>query len=104
MTCAPTATRTRDLLLRRHFRSVAVGCWMSPDVLFGCSRNGRIWPGVAPCLRSLAPRLAPRDLVSDANVRMLGGPEPSRDPRSRFKTRIEAGGRRTDSANPQGTA
>ena len=70
--CAPTATRTRDLLLRRHFRSVAGRCWVPPDVPFGCSRNGRIWPGAAPCLRSLAPRLAPRDLVSDANVRMLG--------------------------------
>ena len=31
--CAPTATRTRDLLLRRHFRSAAGWC--------------RVWPNVA---------------------------------------------------------
>src|ERR1700731_4257069 len=29
-----------------------------------------MWPGVAQDLRSLAPRLAPRNLVSGANVRM----------------------------------
>ena len=69
--CAPTATRTRDLLLRRHFRSVPGQCWVRPDVPFGCGENGWRWPGVALCLRSLAPRLAPRDPVSNANVRML---------------------------------
>jgi len=56
--CAPTATRTRDLLLRRHFRSVPGRCWR--------------WPGAALRLRSLAPRLAPRGLVSNTNVRMPG--------------------------------
>ena len=69
--CAPTATRTRDLLLRRHFRSVPGRCCVWPDVPFGCSENGWKWPGVALCLWSLAPRPAPRNLVSNANVRML---------------------------------
>ena len=39
---------------------------------FASGDNGWTWPGVAPCLRSLAPRLAPRDLVSTANVRTIG--------------------------------
>ena len=68
---APTATRTRDLLLSRHSRNVARGGPAWPDVPFSCSDYGWTWPGVAQCLRSLAPRLAPRDLVSGANVRML---------------------------------
>jgi hypothetical protein len=72
LTCAPTATRTRDLLLRRHLRSVARRCQMWPDVPFRCSDNGWTWPGAALCLWSLAPRLAPRDLVSNANVRIPG--------------------------------
>jgi hypothetical protein len=38
--CAPTATRTRDLLLRRHFRSVPGGCWAWPDVPFSQYRQG----------------------------------------------------------------
>jgi len=59
-TCAPTATRTRDLLLRRHFRSMVRRCRVSPDVPFSCSRNGWKWPGVARYLSSLAPSLAPR--------------------------------------------
>src|ERR1700722_5482859 len=42
---------------------------------FGCGQNGWQWAGVALCLWSLAPRLAPQDLVSNANVRCLR-PEP----------------------------
>jgi hypothetical protein len=38
--CAPTATRTRDLLLRRHFRSVPGGCPAWPDVPFSQYRQG----------------------------------------------------------------
>ena len=71
LTCAPTATRTRDLLLRRHFRSVPRRCWMWPDVTFGCGDYGWTWPGAALCLRSLAPRLAPRNLVSNANAQTI---------------------------------
>ena len=41
---------------------------MSPDVPFCCSENGWTWPGVASCLWSLAPSLAPT-IVSNANVR-----------------------------------
>src|SRR5579859_462541 len=44
--CAPTATRTRDLLLRRHFRSVALRCWMWPDVPVGGIAGGWMWPDV----------------------------------------------------------
>jgi hypothetical protein len=40
MTCAPSATRTRDLLLRRHFPNVAPRRPVSPDVASGCSENG----------------------------------------------------------------
>jgi hypothetical protein len=54
LTCAPTATRTRDLLLRRHFRSVAGRCRVWPDVPLGCTHSGWMWPGVALHLRSLA--------------------------------------------------
>jgi len=68
---APTATRTRDLLLRRHSRRVPGRCWAWPDVPFGAAMNGWRWPGVALCPWSLAPRLAPHDLVSSANVRMI---------------------------------
>src|ERR1700693_4784362 len=67
----PTATRTRDLLLRRHFRNAPGRCWVWPHVAFRWSDNGWMCPGVALCLWSLAPSLAPRDLISDANVRML---------------------------------
>jgi len=66
--CAPTATRTRDLLLRRQCRSVARRRLAWPDVPLRGSDNGWMWPGVARYLRSLAPRLAPRNLVSNANV------------------------------------
>jgi hypothetical protein len=45
-------------------------CWMWPDVPFGRGSLGWKWPDVASCLWSLAPRLAPQDLVSSANVRM----------------------------------
>ena len=69
MNCAPTATRTRDLLLRRHSRSVARRCRTSPDVPFRRSDNGWTWPAVALRLWSLAPSLAPSRLVSAANVR-----------------------------------
>jgi hypothetical protein len=41
-------------------------------VPFSPSRNGWIWPGAAWWLRSLAPREAPRILVSNANVRTIG--------------------------------
>jgi len=89
--CAPTATRTRDLLLRRHFRSMPGRCWVWPDVPFDRSGNGWRWPGAALCLWSLAPRLAPRDLVSSANVRMPG---------SRFGHQILSGARPQPSARP----
>ena len=48
--CAPTATRTRDLLLRRHFRSVAGWCRMWPDVPVHYSGSGWMRLGVAQCL------------------------------------------------------
>jgi hypothetical protein len=78
VTCAPSRTRTCDPLLRRHFRAVAGQCQAWPGVLSSCTDSGRMWPGVAPCLPPLAPRLAPRNLVSPANVRMI---EPSDDSR-----------------------
>jgi hypothetical protein len=47
LTCAPTTTRTRDLVLRRHFRNVAWRCHMWPDVLFRYRENGWMWPVAA---------------------------------------------------------
>jgi len=65
---APSAIRTRDLLLRRHSPDVD-GCRLVwPDVAFSCTDSGWTWPGVAQYLSLLAPRLAPRDLVSFANA------------------------------------
>jgi hypothetical protein len=68
---APSAIRTRDLLLRRHFHGVARRRWKSPDVASSCTGSGCLWRGVALCLRLLAPHLAPRNLVSRANVRAI---------------------------------
>ena len=56
LTCAPTATRTRDLLLRRHFRSVAGWCHAWPDMPLGDTHSGCMWPDVASHLWSLALR------------------------------------------------
>src|SRR5262249_62001503 len=72
--CAPSAIRTRALLLRRHFRPVAGRRWVAPDVLFSCTDNRWAWPSVAWHLSLLAPRLAPRDPVSLAHVRRLRPP------------------------------
>jgi hypothetical protein len=47
---------------------------MGPDVPFSCTDGGREWPGTAQHLSVLAPQLAPRDLVSLANVRILCPP------------------------------
>jgi hypothetical protein len=66
---APSAIRTRDLLLRRHSPGVARRCQAWPDVLFSCTDSGWKWPGVAQYLSLLAPHLAPRDLLSLSNVR-----------------------------------
>jgi hypothetical protein len=56
LTCAPTATRTRDLLLRRHFRNAAWQCWMWPDVPLDRALDSWMWPAVAQNLGALAPR------------------------------------------------
>ena len=42
---------------------------MWPDVAFSCTDSGWRWLGVAQYLPLLAPRLAPQNLVSFANVR-----------------------------------
>ena len=54
--CAPTATRTRDLLLRRHSRNPAWCRLVWPDVPLCSSGSGWMWPDVAQDLGSLAPR------------------------------------------------
>ena len=72
LSCAPSRTRTYGLLLRRQCRSVARQRRMWPDVPSRCTGNGWMWPGVARCRWSLAPRQAPRVLVSNANVGMFG--------------------------------
>jgi hypothetical protein len=42
-----------------------------PDAESSCAYRGWLWLGVALYLASLAPQLAPCDLVSLANVRMI---------------------------------
>jgi hypothetical protein len=57
--CAPSAIRTRDLLLRRHSPDLARCGWMWPDVALSCTDSGWMWPGDARYLPPLAPHLAP---------------------------------------------
>src|ERR1022692_3457024 len=44
---------------------------VSPDAPFTCGDYRWTWPGVGRCLPLLAPNLAPRNLLSAANVRYL---------------------------------
>jgi hypothetical protein len=89
--CAPSAIRTRDLLLRRHSPDVARCGWAWPDVPFTCTDNRWSWPGVARYLPALAPHLAPRHLISAANVRTI---ERSIEPSQRVAGEpLEPGGR-----------
>ncbi len=71
LSCALSRTRTYGLLLRRQSRSVARQRRTWPDVPLGRPGNGWMWPDGALDLRLLAPSLAPRDFVSNANVQML---------------------------------
>ena len=88
--------RTRDLQLRRHFRSVPGRCWAWPDAPFRYSDNGWMCPDVSRCLWPLAPRLAPRDLVSIANVRMLrAGRASIRDSGQRIRVQLDGQPHRT---------
>jgi hypothetical protein len=68
---APGRIRTRDPLLRSHFRAVAGRRLMSPYVPSSCMNRPAVSPYVARHLSLVAPRLAPRNLVNLANVRML---------------------------------
>lgn len=45
--------------------------YLWPGAPPGCSDYGWMWLDAALCLWSLAPRLAPRDLVNGANVRLF---------------------------------
>ena len=49
-------------------------CPVWPDVPSSCRDNSWTWPEVARRLWSLAPSLAPRDFVSNANVRTRQNP------------------------------
>ena len=61
--------RTPDLLQAIQTRTVA-GCGqMSLCMPFTCGDSGWTWPYVAWRLASLAPNLAPRKLISSANIR-----------------------------------
>jgi hypothetical protein len=94
---APTGTRTRDLLLRRHFRNVPGWCWAWPDVPFRWSGNGWGCPDVALYLWSLAPRLAPR--ISLAAL-MFECSWPEADPVSPSRRPIRLGQTRPAAARP----
>src|SRR5262249_52074023 len=76
---APSAIRTRDLLLRRHSPDVARRRRVWPDVAFSCTDSGWTWLGVAQYLPLLAPRLAPQNLISFANVRPRSNAVSTRD-------------------------
>jgi hypothetical protein len=69
-TGAPGRIRIRDPLLRRYVKSVAGRRLASPCK--PSSSDYCRWPseGVAQRLPALAPRLAPRNLLAFANVRM----------------------------------
>ena len=87
--------------LRRHFRSVAGRRPISPDVPSGRSENGWTWLGMALCLWSLAPRQAPRVLVSNANVRIPRRAVPlRRRPPPRQNPRAAAGDHGTEDHHP----
>jgi len=62
-------TRTPGLLHAMHIPAVAQCGWTSPCVAFTCGFRGCTWPDVAWCRSTLAPHLAPSELVSAANVR-----------------------------------
>jgi len=53
------------LIIRAFARKV------SPDMASADGDNRSTWPDIALCLWSSAPRLAPQDLVSRANVRII---------------------------------
>jgi hypothetical protein len=59
----PPAPKAHPTVARRRLAS--------PDVASTCTDNRWTWPGVARCRPSLAPNLAPRDLVSAANLRRI---------------------------------
>jgi hypothetical protein len=90
MTCAPTATRTRDLLLRRHSRSAARHRPAWPDVPFSCSDNSSTWPeaGPAPTVvgsqfgsqESLAPLMFERPDPDSSCDRQSGQRSPAAKP------------------------
>lgn len=60
------------LLLPKHIPAVARRRLAWPDVAFTCTDNRWTWPGVARCRPSLAPNLAPRDILSAANLQRRG--------------------------------
>jgi hypothetical protein len=64
-----TSDSNPDLLHAIQAGSVAGRGQMPPGVSAACADCGRMWPGAAPCLATLAPNLAPSQLVSGANVR-----------------------------------
>jgi hypothetical protein len=57
---APGRIRTRDPLLRRHRRGIAVCRLVSLNMPSNCTDASRLWPGIAWRLRPMAPSLAPR--------------------------------------------
>jgi hypothetical protein len=59
--CAPSRTRTCDLLLRRQKKTVATERLTWPDVAFTCNDIRLTLPDDAQRLRLLAPRLAPHN-------------------------------------------
>ena len=67
---APGRIRTRDPLLRRHIRSVAVRRLASLYEPSNSSYYRRLSEGVAQRLSVLAPQLAPRIMLAFANVRV----------------------------------
>jgi hypothetical protein len=71
--CAPSATRTRDLLLRRHSRNVASHGSAWPHVQVSGAHHGWMWLGMVLCLRSLAPHLAPRNSLATLRFECSGG-------------------------------
>ena len=99
--CAPSAIRTRDLLLRRHSPDVARRRRVWPDVAFSCTDSGWTWLGVAQYLPLLAPVWLPR--ISLASL-TFGPIELSIDPRPISQLSVMGRSGRTRTYPPIGAA
>jgi hypothetical protein len=63
-----TSADTKDLV-RIQARPMSRGGWTCPGMAAACTNRGWMWPGSAGSLATLAPSLAPSQVISIANIR-----------------------------------